>query len=399
MAQALEGIRVLEFGNFIAGPFSGMLLADMGADVIKIERPPGGDQSRATPPRINGESASFAALNRNKRSLVLDLKQQQARDIVLRLASNSDVFLENNRPGVMESIGLGADQLRAVNPKIVYVSVSGFGQTGPYRRRAGVNLIIEAFSGTLSVTGEQGKMPMRPGIQTADVFGALFATYAVLTGLIGTLRERGGRVADVSLVESSIAAAAWETAGYLVAGEVPERLGHSHRLNAPYQLFETNDGRYLAIGTPNDELFRRLMIVLGLDSHVGDPRYSSYVLRKQNEPSLLKVVTPAIQSRSAASLEKLLMEVGVPCAVVNNYKEVFDDPHMVARKIAVEVEHPQMGVTRTVRNPILFDSDGPTIRRPAPLLGEHSAQILREMGHSDAEIEQLTKAAVVMLAP
>lgn len=399
MAQALEGITVLELGNFIAGPFCGMLLADMGADVIKIERPPRGDQTRATPPRINGESASFATLNRNKRSLVLDLKQKHACDIVLELARKSDVFLENNRPGAMESIGLGAEEVRAANPKIVYVSVSGFGQTGPYRRRAGVNLIIEAFSGTLSVTGEQGKMPMRPGIQTADVFGALFATYAVLTGLVGVLRERGGRVADVSLVESSIAAAAWETAGYLADGAVPDRLGHSHRLNAPYQLFETSDGRYLAIGTPNDELFRRLMTVLGLESYISDPRYSSYVLRKQNEATLLKLVTPAVRSRSAATLEDSLMGVGVPCARVNNYKEVFEDPHVVARKVAVEVEHPRMGVTRTVRNPVLFDSDGPTIRRPAPLLGEHSAQILRELGHSDAEVERLAKGGVVLLAP
>jgi crotonobetainyl-CoA:carnitine CoA-transferase CaiB-like acyl-CoA transferase len=350
------------------------------------------------PPRINGESASFATLNRNKRSLVLDLKQKEACELVLELARKSDVFLENNRPGALEGIGLGPEQVRAVNPRIVYVSASGFGQTGPYRRRAGVNLIIEAFSGTLSVTGEPGKMPMRPGIQTSDIFGALFATYAVLTGLIGVLRDRGGRIADVSLVESSIAAAAWETAGYLAGGEVPDRLGHSHRLNAPYQLFETSDRHYLAIGTPNDELFRRFMTVLGLQPYITDPRFVSYVLRKQNEAALLQVVTPAVQSRSAKEIEDLLMGAGVPCARVNNYREVFEDPHIVARKVAVEVEHSRMGRTRTVRNPVLFDSDGPSIRRPAPLLGEHSAEILRELGRSDTEIERLAKAGIVLLA-
>ncbi len=171
------------------------------------------------------------------------------------------MFLENNRPGVLESIGLGAEQVRAVNPKIVYASASGFGQTGPDRRRAGVNLIVEAFSGTLSVTGHPGEMPVRPGVQTADIFGALFTTYAILSGLISVLKDRGGRVADVSLVEASIAAAAWETAGFLANGEVPDRVGHQHRLNAPYQLFETSDKHYLAIGTPNDELFRRFMTV------------------------------------------------------------------------------------------------------------------------------------------
>lgn len=398
MSQPLEGIKVLELGNFIAGPFCGMLLGDMGADVIKIERPTRGDQTRAMPPLVNGESASFAALNRNKRSLVLDLKQQVARDVVLALARKSDVLLENNRPGALEDIGLGPQHLRAVNPDIVYVSASGFGQTGPYRRRAGVNLIVEAFSGALSVTGAPGDMPMRPGLQTADIFGAMFATYAVLTGLISVMKGKGGRIADVSLVEASISAAAWETAYYLATGDVPVRLGHQHRLNAPYQLFETSDGKYIAIGTPNDELFKRFMTVLGLESHLTDARFASYALRKQNEAGLLEVVTPAVQTRSAAELEDLLMQAGVPCSLVNDYKDVFDDPHIKARNVLQEIEHPVMGKTPAVRNPVLFDANSPTLRLPAPLLGQHSAQILRELGHSDVQIEALAKAGVVMLA-
>lgn len=398
MSQPLDGIKVLELGNFIAGPFCGMLLGDMGADVIKIERPARGDQTRAMPPLVNGESASFAALNRNKRSLVLDLKQQQARDIVLSLVEKSDVFLENNRPGALEAIGLGPEHVRAVNPKIVYVSASGFGQTGPYRRRAGVNLIIEAFSGALSVTGSPGEMPMRTGIQTADILGALFATYATLSGLIGVLRGDSGRIADVSLVESSIAAAAWETAGYLATGEIPRRLGHQHRLNAPYQLFETNDGHYLAIGTPNDELFRRFMQVLGVESYISDARFATYVLRKKNETALLGVVSPAIRAQSANELETLLLEAGVPCSRVNNYQEVFDNPQIRARNVVGNVEHPRMGPTPTVRNPVLFDHDSPSIRRPAPMLGEHSAEILRELGYSDVQIDKLATTRVVLLA-
>jgi crotonobetainyl-CoA:carnitine CoA-transferase CaiB-like acyl-CoA transferase len=397
VSQPLEGIRVLELGNFIAGPFCGMLLGDMGADVIKIERPARGDQTRAMPPLVNGESASFAALNRNKRSLVLDLKQQQARDIVRALVEKSDVFVENNRPGALEAIGLGAEQVRAVNPKIVYVSASGFGQTGPYRRRAGVNLIVEAFSGTLSVTGLPGEMPVRPGIQTADIFGALFATYAALSGLISVLQGRGGRLADVSLAESSIAAAAWETAGFLATGAVPERLGHRHRLNAPYQLFETDGGHYLAIGTPNDELFRRFMTVLGLERYIEDARFATYVLRKQNETDLLEIVTPAVRARNVDDLETVLVEAGVPCSRVNNYQEVFDNPQIRARDVIVDVAHPRMGSTRAVRNPVLFDQDGPTIRRPAPLLGEHSEEILRDLGYGDGQIDALSKAGVVLL--
>src|SRR5215207_3123998 len=282
MAKPLAGIRVIELANFIAGPLCGTLLADMGAEVVKVE-PPQGDMGRATPPIRNDESVSFVALNRNKRSLVLDLKRPEAIEILLKLAAKYDVFLEAYRPGALDKLGLGAAQVKAANPRIVYTSVSGFGQTGPYRRRAGVNLIIEAFSGALSVTGEPGKMPMRPGIQTADMFGALFATYATLASLVGAARNGEGRIADVSLVETSIAAAAWEAAEYLETGNVPQPLGHRHRLSAPYQLFETRDQRYLAIGTPNDALFGKLMAVLGLEAHAGDPRFSSYSKRKLNE--------------------------------------------------------------------------------------------------------------------
>jgi crotonobetainyl-CoA:carnitine CoA-transferase CaiB-like acyl-CoA transferase len=398
MSQPLEGIRVLELGNFIAGPFCGMLLGDMGADVIKIERPARGDQTRAMPPLVNGESASFAALNRNKRSLVLDLKQQSARDVVLELVKKSDVFLENNRPGALEGIGLGPAQVRAVNPNIVYTSASGFGQTGPYRRRAGVNLIVEAFSGALSVTGLPTDMPMRTGIQAADIFGAMFSTYATLCGLIGKLQGRGGRTADVSLVEASISAAAWETAFYLATGEVPVRCGHQHRLNTPYQLFETSDGHYLAIGTPNDELFRRFMTAVELTVAIADPRFATYVLRKQNEAPLLEIVTPAVKKKGAAELEALLMEAGVPCSRVNNMQEVFDNPHIQARGVIQEVEHPKMGKTRSVRNPVLFDEGSPSIRRPAPLLAEHSAEILRELGYDEARIAAMAAAGAVMLA-
>jgi crotonobetainyl-CoA:carnitine CoA-transferase CaiB-like acyl-CoA transferase len=397
MPKPLAGIRVIELANFIAGPLAGTLLADMGADVVKVE-PPQGDMGRATPPIRDGESVSFVALNRNKRSLVLDLKRPEAVEILRQLAATSDVFLEAYRPGALDKLGLGAADVKAVQPRIVYTSVSGFGQTGPDRRRAGVNLIIEAFSGALSVTGEPGKMPMRPGLQTADVFGALFATYATLAGLVGAARNGEGRIADVSLVEASIAAAAWEAAEYLETDKVPQPLGNRHRLNAPYQLFETRDRRYLAIGTPNDQLFGRLMQVLGLDAHVSDPRFSSYAERKANEDALLPLVEPAVAARDCAELEQALRDAGVPCARVNNFQEVFDDPQIVARGVVREIEHPRLGKMRTTRNPVLLDHDGPAIDRHAPMLGEHSAELLAELGYSPAAIRDLAAGGVTRLA-
>ena len=369
MAKPLAGIKVIELANFIAGPLCGTLLADMGADVIKVE-PPKGDMSRATPPIRKGESVSFVALNRNKRSLVLDLKRPEATEILLKLAAQSDVFVEAYRPGALEKLGLGGAQVKAINPRIVYTSVSGFGQSGPYRRRAGVNLIIEAFSGMLSVTGEPGKMPMRPGVQTADVFGALFATYATLAALVGTGRSGEGFIADVSLVETSIAAAAWEAADYLESGNVPQPLGNRHRLNAPYQLFECKDGRYLAIGTPNDQLFENLMKVLGLEAHVSDPRFVSYSSRKANEDALLAAGRAgSVLTWNSKEIEAELMTAGVPCACVNNFKQVFDDPQMIARGIVKDVEHLRLGAMRAVRNPILLDHDGPAIDRQRPYAG------------------------------
>ena len=395
MAKPLEGIRVIEIGNLIAGPFAGLLLGDMGADVVKIEKPQGGDYSRAMPPMVNGESTSFGVLNRNKRSLALDLKSPEAREIVLKLAAKSDVLLENIRPGALDALGLGAEHLRAVKPDIVYVSVSGFGQTGPYRTRAGVNLTVEAFSGVLSITGEPDQKPMRPGVQTADMFGALFGTYAVLSGLVNVLRNRGGRVADVSMVEASLSVAAWETAGYLATGEVPLRLGDHHRLNAPYSLFETRDGRWITFSGAREHFFRRVMKVLGLEKEAADPRFEKSYLRKQNETALLDVMSPVIRQWDAEKLQAALMEVGVPCSLVNDYQQVFDDPHVRAREVLAEVEHPRMGRQRTVRNPVRFDRDGPDITRPAPLLGEHSVEILRELGYDAQRIEALTTSGIV----
>jgi CoA:oxalate CoA-transferase len=396
MAQPLAGIRVLEFANFIAGPFCGMLLADMGADVIKIE-PPRGDLARAIPPIINGESAPFAALNRNKRSLALDLKTSEGRDIVFRLVKDADVFLENNRPGVMDRLGLDSVAIKECNPHIVYTSISGFGQTGPDRNRGGVNLIVEAMAGTLSVIGKPGEMPMRPGLQTADILGAMFAAYSTLAGLVGAARHGEGRISDVSLIEASIAAAVWETAEYFATGEVPKQMGHSHRGSAPYQLFATRDDRYLAIGAPSNEHFSRLMMVLGLDEYVDDVRFNTYASRKDNEDELVPLVASGISKWDAVDFEAVMAKEGVPCGPVRTYEEALADPHSRARQLVVSVNHPLHGEMKTVRNPVVMDHDGPEIKCAAPLLGQHSVEILDLIGIDGGALDQLIKSGVTFV--
>jgi crotonobetainyl-CoA:carnitine CoA-transferase CaiB-like acyl-CoA transferase len=226
----------------------------------------------------------------------------------------------------------------------------------------------------------------------------LFATYATLAGLVGAARNGEGRIADVSLVETSIAAAAWEAAEYLETGKVPQPLGNKHRLSAPYQLFETADGRYLAIGTPNDQLFVKLMQILGLEAHIGDPRFVSYASRKANEDALLPLVEPAVRTRRSSELEQELQVAGVPCARVNDFKEVFEHPQIVARGVMQEVEHPRLGKMRTTRNPVLLDHDGPAIDRHSPMLGEHSEEVLRELGLSPAAIRDLVASGVTKVA-
>jgi crotonobetainyl-CoA:carnitine CoA-transferase CaiB-like acyl-CoA transferase len=392
----LDGIRVLELGNLLAGPFCGMLLGDMGADVIKIEAPKGGDLTRHTQPHVAGESANFIAINRNKRSVAVDLKKPEGRDIVRALARDADLLVENFRPGVMASLGLGIDDLRAVNPTIVYVSVSGFGQTGPNTKRAAVNLVIEAAAGSLSVSGEPDQIPMRPGIQTGDMFGALFATYAALSGLMGRVRHKQGRAIDVSLVEASISAAVWETSEYLATGYVPQRLGHRHRLTAPYQVFQAKDG-LIVIGCPNDQIFKNILQILDRTQHADDPRFATYSLRKANEDALLAIVEPAVALRDVSDLEAALVAVGVPCSRVNDYRDIFNDPHLRSRALVIAATHPRAGNVKMVRNPILFDEDGPDLRRVAPLLGEHTAEVLAEIGFSPEQTLRLESDGVVKM--
>jgi crotonobetainyl-CoA:carnitine CoA-transferase CaiB-like acyl-CoA transferase len=390
-------MRIIEVGHQLAGPFCGMVLGDLGADVIKVERPPVGDHVRVFNPKINGESAPFAALNRNKRSIVIDLKRPEGRDIVLELIRTSDALFENNRPGTLAKLGLGPGHARAVKPEIVYVSLSGFGQTGPYAKRAGVNFIAESFSGSLALTGDPDDIPMHPGIQTGDIMGGMFGAYSVLGGLINVLRHKQGQVMDVSLVEALMSTAVWETAEYLNTGYVPPPLGHRHRMSTPSQFFQTGDGRHVAISATNDTLFGRFLKVLGLEEYISDPRFATHLLRKEHEDEMIGLIAPVIRRREAKEFEAALVAVGIPCSLYNNIGQAFDDPHIKERGVAVEIDHPRMGKLHMVRNPVLADRDGPAITRAGPMLGEHTVEILRELGHRGEQIDTLIRERVVQI--
>jgi formyl-CoA transferase len=390
----LEGIRVLELANYMAGPFAGMLLADMGADVLKIENPKGGDFSRTSPPFVNGESAGFMALNRNKRSVTLNLKHPRGRELFLRLARDADVVLENFRPGTMADLGIDAATLRALNPRLIYCSASAFGQTGPYRQRAGFDLIAQGMSGLMSITGEPGGRPVKVGVPIADLACALFCTYGILSALIARARTGAGQEVEGSLFESAVALAVWETSGYFATGEVPRPLGSAHRASAPYQAVRTRDG-YVTIGAQTPNTWLAFCRAIGKPELADDERFRDNPRRMANLPALIEIIEAVTMTRTSAEWYALLEEAGVPCGVLNDYAAVAADPHLNERGFFIDVEHPRAGTTRATGFPVRLSATPARLRRPAPILGQHTAEVLTELGLSDAEIAALRQDQVL----
>ena len=396
-APPLAGLRVLELANLIAGPYCGLLLADLGADVVKVENPDGGDFSRATRPFVRGVSAGFLALNRNKRSLALDLKHPEGRALFLRLADGADVVLENFRPGTMRDLGIDYETIRRFNPGIVYASASGFGQTGPYSQRPGLDLIAQGMSGLMSITGEEGGAPVKAGVPLCDLTAALFMSYSILSALIARARDGEGQYIDVSLLEAGVALEIWETSGYFATGEVPGRLGSAHRVNAPYQAFRTSDG-YITLGATSAGPWAAFCREAGLERLMEDPRFDSVANRKKYEHELAAVIEEVTLTDTSDSWYRRLEAAGVPCGVLNDIGQVVEDPHLKARGFLIEMEHPVAGTVRATGSPAHLS--GTPIERfdPAPVLGQHTERYLTELGFSDQEIEELSRAGVVKRA-
>jgi crotonobetainyl-CoA:carnitine CoA-transferase CaiB-like acyl-CoA transferase len=391
---ALEGLRVLDLTSQLSGPYCTMLLGDLGADVIKVERPDGGDELRTSGPHLGGESAPFMTVNRNKRSLTVDLKAPDGLAIARGLAVGADVVVENWRPGTAARLGLGWEDVRALNSRTVYCSISGFGQTGPYAARGGFDRIAQGMSGLMSITGEEGGPPLPVPVPVADIGTGMFAALAILAALQARARTGQGQLIDASLLETPIAWSVYEAAAHFATGAVPPRLGGGHRTNAPYQAFRTADG-WINLGGGSPSFWPRICTVLGVESLVDDPRFTTPTLRVRNGKALEALLEARFVTAPTSVWLERLEAAGVPVGPILTYDQVFADPHVRHRQMAVEVDHPRAGRTRVLGIPVKLSGTPGAVRRPAPALGQHTDEVLRELGYGEAAIRDLRARKVV----
>ncbi len=389
----LAGLKVLDMSHVMAGPMCGMMLADMGADVIKLEKYPGGDDTRrSTPPTIAGKSAAFMVMNRNKRGIVLNLKSPEGREALLRLVDNADILVENYRKGALDKLGLGYEALQARNKRLIYCSISGFGRTGPYADRGGFDLIAQGLSGVMSVTGEGPKRaPVKVGPPIADIGAGLLATIGILAALHHCKQTGQGQMVDTSLLEAGVSFMHWPTAIAFATGTAPGPLGSGHPLMAPYQAFRTAD-LPITLGAANENNWRRLLEVLQAPELAADERFASNGGRMAHLPELTARLEAIFMTRKSAEWLEALDAAGVPAGPVLDVLQMADDPQVQARQMIVETAHPVAGPVKALGLPIKFSASPGEVRRPAPLYGEHTAEVLRENGFSDSEISTLLES-------
>ncbi|NWG22455.1 MAG: CoA transferase [Chloroflexi bacterium] len=395
MTLPLEGLRVLDLSRALAGPFCSMMLGDMGADVVKVEQPGAGDHTRAWgPPFEGGESSYFLSVNRNKRSLALDFRDRRGAAVLRRLVARSDVVLENFVPGTLDRLGFGYDACRAIRADLVYCSISGFGQTGPDRERAAYDQIAQGLGGLMSLIGEPGGPPMRVGIALTDIMAGMFAAYAIQVALYHRARTGEGQRVDTSLLEGQLAMLTYQAANYFATGRAPERPGNQHPSIAPYGVYRASDG-YFCLGVGTDDLWRRFCHALGLAELRDDPRFATNTARVAHRIELNALLEPVFAARRVAAIEELLNTHGVPCGAVRDLAQVFADPQVAALGSVVTIDHPSAGNIRVVGPPYHLSATPPAIRRPPPLLGQHSDEILAEIDYDRRDIAALRAAGII----
>ena len=381
--------------HIMSGPTCGMLLADMGADVIKVEKIPGGDDTRRfTPPEINGEPAAFMMMNRNKRGIAVDLKQQGGKDLLRRLLGRADVVTENYRKGTMDKLGLGYEALHELNPALIYCAISGYGRTGPDADKGGFDLVAQGMSGLMHITGEADGKPTKVGSPVTDINAGMLAALGVVSAYVHRLKTGQGQFVDTSLLEAGIMQTYWQTAIFLGSGVAPGALGSAHPLTAPYQAFETLDG-WITLGASNQANYERVCRMLGAPELITDSRFRDNPSRMENLPTLVAILTDHFRQRTSAAWLSELDRAGVPAGPVLDIPEMLAYPQTIAREMVVETDHPRAGITKSIGLPIKFSDTPGAVLRPAPLFGQHTREVCREVGFSDPEIEAMIASGAV----
>jgi formyl-CoA transferase len=392
----LHGVRVLDLTRVVAGPYCSMFLGDLGAEVVKVEQPVAGDDTRGWgPPFIGGESAYFLSINRNKQSLTLDLKSKRAAEILRALAKRADVIIENFRPGTMERLGLGEKDLRRINPRLIYGSLTGFGADGPMSDWPGYDLIVQAWGGLMSITGTPDGEPVKVGVAIIDLVAGLMLGKAIVAALYVREKTGIGQRIDTSLLEAEVASLINVGSNYLIGGNIPARWGNAHPNIVPYQHFKTADG-YLVIGVASETIWRRFCAAVGEGALIDDPRFSNNAKRVENRSALIALLSAMFSKRDNDTWFQLLTQAEVPCAPVQTIDQVFHAPQVLHRKMLLEVDHPTAGKIRMAGIPVKFSDTPAAVRKPPPLLGQHNEEVLRNwLGMSAAAIEELKKEKII----